>query len=161
MRELSGLPRSLQLLIRVPVPWVFVLVYFWGVGLHLLFPWSITASRQASIFVGVILFAAGIFIASWSLMIFRRAQTTTTPGEISATLVTWGPYRFSRNPMYLALTLAYLGEAGILVQLWPLVTLSLMLVYVQWVVIPLEETRLRGKFGQQYEDYVLRVRRWI
>ena len=107
------------------------------------------------------MFVVGAIIAGWGLMTFRRARTTTVPGEKSAQLVTWGPYRFTRNPMYVGLTVAYLGEALILRQIWPLLFLPLVLAYVNWVVIPLEETRLLEVFGADYDRYRARVRRWI
>jgi protein-S-isoprenylcysteine O-methyltransferase Ste14 len=107
------------------------------------------------------LFAIGTSIAGWGLLTFRRAHTTTVPGKASSQLVTWGPYRFSRNPMYVGLTLAYLGEAGILRQVWPVILLPLTIMYVNWIVIPLEESKLREVFGEEYERYRTRVRRWL
>jgi protein-S-isoprenylcysteine O-methyltransferase Ste14 len=74
---------------------------------------------------------------------------TTVPGEISATLVMTGPYRFTRNPMYVGLTLAYLGEAGILIQIWPIIVLPLLFAYLNWMVTPLEEARLKEAFGNK------------
>jgi protein-S-isoprenylcysteine O-methyltransferase Ste14 len=74
--------------------------------------------------------------------------------------VTAGPYRFTRNPMYVGLVLAYLGEQGMLLQVWPLLLLVLTVVYVNWFVIPVEETSLRS-FGPVYDAYRARVRRWI
>ncbi|MFZ1943087.1 MAG: isoprenylcysteine carboxylmethyltransferase family protein [Acidobacteriaceae bacterium] len=83
------------------------------------------------------------------------------PGERSERLVTRGPYRLTRNPMYVGLTLAYFGEAGLLRQIWPLAVLPLVLAYLQWTVIPLEEAKLRETFGEEYEAYRGRVRRWV
>jgi protein-S-isoprenylcysteine O-methyltransferase Ste14 len=70
----------------------------------------VVVGPEASLASGGILFAIGAFIAGWGLVIFRRARTTTIPGRVSSQLVTWGPYRFSRNPMYVGLITAYLGE---------------------------------------------------
>ena len=63
--------------------------------------------------------------------------------------------------MYVGLTLAYLGEVGILGHLWPLALLPLVLAYLNWMVIPVEEARLTETFGGEYEAYRGRVRRWI
>ena len=63
--------------------------------------------------------------------------------------------------MYVGLSIAYLGEAGILHQLAPVILLPLMIVYLNQVVIPLEEERLRAVFGDEYERYRARVRRWL
>jgi hypothetical protein len=95
------------------------------------------------------------------LLIFRKPRTTTVPGKASSVLVTWGPYRFTRNPMYVSLLLAYLGEAGILRQIWPVALLPLVLAYLNWIVIPVEEAKLSQVFGEAYETYRARVRRWI
>jgi len=150
-------------LLRVPVPWVFVLAYLVGAALErrVRLGLGLSVPRAASLTVGVVLLAAGAVIAGWGLPIFHRVGTTTVPGQSSDRLVTWGPYRFTRNPMYVGLTLAYLGEAALLRQLWPLPLLVLVLAYVQWMVIPLEESRLREAFGEDYTAYCGQVRRWL
>jgi len=152
-----------RLLLRVPVPWLFVLTYLLGVGLESVRPLGIGpagGSRTVGT-VGAVVFTLGAAIAGWGLVIFRRARTTTVPGRTSAELVTSGPYRMTRNPMYVGLALAYLGEAGILKQVWPVILLPLMLAYLNWIVIPLEEARLTEAFQGDYEGYRTRVRRWI
>src|SRR5262245_35435107 len=121
---------------------------------------SAEAARVTTL-VGVMLFAIGIVIAGWGWTIFFRARTTTIPGNVSAKLVTWGPYRFTRNPMYVGLSLAYLGEAGILKQLWPVLLLPLVIAYLNWIVIPVEEGRLMETFPREYTQYRSTVRRWI
>jgi protein-S-isoprenylcysteine O-methyltransferase Ste14 len=150
-------------LLRVPVPWVFVLVYLSGAALERrvrLLP-GVEMPRVASQVIGVVLLAAGVVIAGWGLTIFHRVGTTTVPGQISRKLVTWGPYRFTRNPMYVGLTLAYLGEAALMRQFWPVPLLALVLAHVRWTVIPLEESRLREVYAEDYIAYCERVRRWL
>lgn len=152
----------LRFLLKVPVPWVFILSYLVGVVLETIRPRTVSTDiARASTIAGAVLFATGAAIAASALIIFHRARTTTVPGQLSAKLVTWGPYRFTRNPMYVGLTLAYLGEAALLKQIWPLVLLPLTLAYVNWTVIPLEEARLQEVFGNEYAQYRARVRRWI
>jgi len=147
---------------RVPVPWVFVLTYLVGAGLEFAYPSHTGAKALPGVrFAGGVVFTIGAVIAGWSLLLFRRARTTTVPGQKSAKLVTRGPYRFSRNPMYISLAMAYLGECGILKQLWPLTLLPFTIAYLHWIVIPLEEARLREVFGEDYEQYRARVHRWI
>ena len=151
----------LRLLLLVPVPWVFVLGYLLGAAIELVRHSVPAGAFPGAGFIGAVVFAIGAVIAGSGLVTFRKARTTTVPGEKSAQLVTWGPYRFTRNPMYVGLTVAYLGEALILRQIWPLLFLPLVLAYVNWVVIPLEETRLLEVFGADYDRYRARVRRWI
>lgn len=153
----------IRLLLKVPVPWVFVLGYLTGLALQLSRP-HVVPSRGpngVSVVIGAGLFALGTVIAGWGLTLFHGASTTTVPGQASRLLVTRGPYRLTRNPMYVGLTLAYLGEAALLRQIWPLAVLPLVLAYLQWMVIPLEETKLLETFGEEYETYRGRVRRWI
>ena len=162
MVSVPRMPNPFRLLLHVPVPWVFVLTYLAGAGMERV--WRSTVPGLASPLVGIAggaLFVVGAIIAGWGLMTFRKARTTTVPGERSSRLVTWGPYSFTRNPMYVGLTVAYLGEAGILHQLWPVVLLPCVVAYVNWIVIPLEESRLTEVFGAEYTQYQARVRRWI
>jgi protein-S-isoprenylcysteine O-methyltransferase Ste14 len=152
----------LRLLMRIPVPWVFVLAYLIGAGLEHWVPtshWGRAASSVA--LTGYALLSLGAAIAAWGLVLFYRLRTTTVPGRTSSKLVTWGPYRFSRNPMYIGLAIAYLGEAGILRQVWPLLLLPFVIAYLNWIVIPVEEARLAEAFGADYDRYRARVRRWV
>jgi protein-S-isoprenylcysteine O-methyltransferase Ste14 len=151
-----------RFLLRIPVPWVFVLTYLLGAGLERIdYPRPSWLGSSAVGVAGAVLFIVGAALAGWGWLIFQRKGTTRIPGQTSTTLVTWGPYRYMRNPMYTGLTIAYLGEAGLLHQLWPVVLLPLTLAYVNWVVIPLEEKRLREAFGETYESYRSTVRRWL
>jgi len=151
---------SILLLMRIPVPWMFVLTYLVGVGLAYVSPFALPlkAPRSVSI-VGGGLFAMGVVFAGWAWVIFHRAGTTRVPGRPSTILVTWGPFRMSRNPMYIGLSLAYLGEAAMLRQIWPVLVLPLMAAYLNWMVIPVEEERLREVFQDKFEKYCAGVRR--
>jgi len=153
----------LRFLLRIPVPWVFILTYLIGVVLEASVPIAMTrhVDPNAALLYGGVVFVIGAVIAGWGLLTFRRARTTTVPGRTSAQLVTWGPYRFTRNPMYVGLTIAYVGEALILRQIWPVILLPLTMAYVNWVVIPLEQRKLSEAFGAEYARYQARVRRWV
>ncbi|HEX4414726.1 MAG TPA: isoprenylcysteine carboxylmethyltransferase family protein, partial [Lacipirellulaceae bacterium] len=151
----------IRLLLHLPVPWVFVLGYLLGVALEHFWPLDAIDQLAYFQFVGGVVLGIGVAIAGWGLLTFRIARTTTVPGEASSRMVTWGPYRYTRNPMYVGLTIAYLGEALLLHQLWPIVVLPLAIAYVNWVVIPLEESKLQEAFGDDYVQYQARVRRWV
>ena len=148
---------------RIPVPWVFILAYLVGVVVQLYVPIPITSPRMAmpARVAGLALAALGVLVAFSALGIFKRRHTTTVPFETPTTLVTSGPYRFTRNPMYVGLTLLYIGVAGTRLEVWPLIVLPLLLAYVNFQVIPVEERRLFAVFAQPYRDYSARVRRWL
>jgi len=149
-------------LLALPVPWVFVLGYLVGAAPELLLlPRKSWQDSHLIVTAGIALFAAGALLAGWAWTIFHRKGTTRVPGEASIALVTTGPYRVTRNPMYVGLTLAYIGEAGIQRQILPLAVLLFVLAYVNWMVIPIEEMRLREVFGPAYDAYRRKVRRWL
>lgn len=148
----------MRFLIRIPVPWVFVLTYLIGLGVELVSGHHIFGPR---ILPGEFVLILGLLIAGWGWTTFRIARTTTVPGRASVQLVTWGPYRFTRNPMYVGLTIGYLGEAILLGHFWPTVFLPVVWAYVNWVVIPVEEAKLGEVFGDAYAEYRRRVRRWV
>jgi protein-S-isoprenylcysteine O-methyltransferase Ste14 len=148
---------------RVPVPWVFILMYLMGVALQRVLPIAI---RSPDLFwiirvAGFIFVGVGIAVAFSALGIFKKTNTTTVPFETPSTLVTSGPYRFTRNPMYVGLTLIYLGVAGTRIEIWPAIVLPLLLAYINFMVIPVEEQSLRGVFGDAYKEYGARVGRWL
>jgi protein-S-isoprenylcysteine O-methyltransferase Ste14 len=160
MKAQETIGNPIRLLMYVPVPWVFILTYLAGVAIERARP-PLTGEVHGTKVAGAVLFALGAAIAGWGQVLFRKAHTTTVPGQKSASLVTSGPYRFSRNPMYVGLVLAYLGEAGMLKQMWPVILLPLIVAYLNWIVIPVEEARLGEAFGEEYERYRASVRRWL
>jgi protein-S-isoprenylcysteine O-methyltransferase Ste14 len=110
---------------------------------------------------GFVFIGVGIVVAFSALGIFRTKKTTTVPHETPSTLVISGPYRFTRNPMYVGLTLEYLGVAGARLDIWPVIVLPLLLAYINFLVIPVEEQNLRAVFGDAYQQYGARVGRWL
>jgi protein-S-isoprenylcysteine O-methyltransferase Ste14 len=148
---------------HVPPPLLFLLTYIAGEVLD-----KIASLRFAQIIsdrtggvVGVLLLFAGVVLVATSVATFKRARTTVIPYSRAATLVTQGPYRFTRNPMYVGVAFFYLGVAALRLALWPVLLLPLVLVILNYVVIPQEEFLLRDTFGAEYERYSAKVRRWL
>ena len=150
-------------LLHIPVPWVYVIAYSVGIGMQLVFPISISSSLILTIarVLGAVLLVFGVAIVVWAQLIFHKEHTTTDPTQTSLKLVTWGPYRFTRNPMYLGLFLIFIGFDGLLTFVWSLILLLPVLYYVNWIVIPIEEKQLKKTFGETYSYYCAKVRRWI
>jgi protein-S-isoprenylcysteine O-methyltransferase Ste14 len=110
---------------------------------------------------GGILFALGFGLAASAMINFTRAGTTIRPDRASTSLVVAGPYKFTRNPMYLGLATAYLGLAIVDRSLVSLILLPVVLLIIRWAVIAKEEAFLERRFGSGYTDYKARVRRWL
>ena len=106
----------------------------------------------------VILLGAGLFTWGWWLM--KRHQVDPNYGPVRA-LVNVGPYRFSRNPLYLGMSIALLGVGLASNTYWHLLLLPLAVAYMQYGVILPEERHLEKLFGDEYLAYKGRVRRWI
>jgi protein-S-isoprenylcysteine O-methyltransferase Ste14 len=157
----AGAPPNV--IMRIPVPWVFILVYLAGVAVQRVLPIAISSPGLGWMIraTGFVFIALGIVVAFSALGIFRKKKTTTVPHEKPSTLVTSGPYRFTRNPMYVGLTLEYLGVAGARLDIWSAIVLPLLLAYINFIVIPVEEQNLRGVFGDAYQQYGERVGRWL
>lgn len=110
---------------------------------------------------GLVLVAAGLLLALWSTITFWRSRTTVLPFRSATNLVTHGPYRFTRNPIYVGDAITYLGAAIALDAGWSLVLAPVAVMIVHLFVIRKEERHLRERFGEAYDAYRSRVRRWI
>jgi protein-S-isoprenylcysteine O-methyltransferase Ste14 len=109
--------------------------------------------------MGVFLIGAAILLAAWAFQTMQRAGTPVDPYKPTTRLVSEGPFRFTRNPLYLSLTLIYLGIALLFNALWPLLLLPFVLLVLRRGVIDREERYLERKFGKEYLRYKNRVRR--
>lgn len=110
---------------------------------------------------GLLVTGAGVVVHISASNRFRHHHTTTAALARPATLVTDGPYRYSRNPMYLGGVLMLLGLAMVLGSTTPLLGLALWVVWMQAHFIRREETLLRDAFGETYDAYRAQVRRWL
>jgi len=111
--------------------------------------------------VAIVLLAAGGLLAVWSLVEFIRHRTHPDPYHPTATIIATGPFRFSRNPIYVAFAAIQAGLGLATGNGWMLVTLVPVLLTVRYGVIAREEAYLKQKFGDEYLDYLSRVRRWL
>ncbi len=143
-----------------PPPLVFVAGLAIGFGLEALLP-SASVPNAVAWPVGTVLLVAGGALVASFFAAFRRARTPVDVARTTTAIVTTGPYRFSRNPAYLALALIYAGIAVLTGALWPFVTLVPTLVVIDLGVIRREERYLEDRFGQEYLRFKARTRRWI
>ena len=111
--------------------------------------------------LGVPLVAVAIALFSYSVAKFRAAGTPVPARKPTTVIVRTGPYRFSRNPIYLAFSVFQLGIAIWANSVWLLATLVGAVALIHYLVIRREEQYLERKFGAQYADYKASVRRWL
>ena len=110
---------------------------------------------------GIILIVIAFLLAAWSLYQFYKGDTDVRPDKPDSALLTSGPYRFTRNPLYIVLTLAQLTVAVWLNNLWIALLVIPSVIVITRYAIAREERYLEALFGQQYIDYKKRVRRWF
>ena len=149
------------MMLRLPPP-VWALIYVLvAAAISWWLAWPIVPGLPV-VTLGIALVVVALILPVSAIFLFRREETEISP--ISASnrkLVTIGPYRFTRNPMYLGLVILTLGIA-IWVGAWPMFIAPVALfATANWVHIPFEEAKMRRQFGATYEDYVRCVRRWI
>lgn len=147
----------------VPPPLVYATPLIVAVLLNGRQPWTIGTSGSTALVVASFLFlAAGIALGLAGVITFREAKTTILPaGRPTTAIVESGPYAFTRNPMYCAMALGYVGLSLLLNTWWALLLLPAVLIVVDVSVIRCEERYLRTKFGEDYRAYCARVRRWF
>lgn len=148
---------------RIPPPMLFVVPLMIGLRVNRAYaqPLAPDALARTGGVLGWLLVALGVLITASSVALFIRRRTTIIPHRGARSLVTGGPFRFSRNPMYVALSAVYLGVCLVSNSAWPLLFLAVPLVFLQAVTVPIEERMLRDRFGAEYEHYAARVRRWL
>ncbi len=149
--------------VRVPPPLIFVAGF--------LLAWAVQRARPAALLTaplrglavgfGWMVIAGSATFMVWAALTFLRARTAIVPMRPATVLVRTGPFARTRNPMYLGLTLMYLGATALVNSVWPLVLLPVVLLVLRRAVINREERYLQGAFGAEYTEYCRRVRRWL
>jgi protein-S-isoprenylcysteine O-methyltransferase Ste14 len=146
--------------IRVPPPPIYLLALLLGLLLdrrmHVPF-----LPRGVARLLGWPLVGGGTTLAAWFARTMLGADTTMHINKPVSRVVQDGPFRFTRNPGYLSLTMLYAGIAVLRNALWAIVLLPLVVYVIQREVIEREERYLERTFGEEYLNYKARVRRWM
>ncbi len=151
-------PDSPNVIVLPPVLYVAGLAV--GFLLHWLAPHRIF-SNDAGHWIGGAFLATGIALAIRGRREMEKAGTNVRPTQPTTALVATGPFRFSRNPLYVALTSFYFGVAMLANALWVLALLAPILIVMHYGVVRREERYLDAKFGEAYRAYRSRVRRYL
>jgi protein-S-isoprenylcysteine O-methyltransferase Ste14 len=146
--------------VRVPPPFIYLAGFLVGWGLQRLVTLP-SLDPPADMSLGLVGIAGGLGLVGPSALRFFRAGTNLAPHQPTTALVFDGPYRFTRNPIYIGFAFIYAGAA-----IWSgitgaLVTLPVVLVVIDRAVIAREERYLEAQFGDKYMTYKARVRRWL
>ena len=139
-------------LLLMAVVLMVVLHYVLPVARWLAWPWRA---------LGVLPIAVAVLVGFWGAVQFRRHDTTIIPFEQSTALIAKGPYRYSRNPLYISMTLILVGLWILLGSLSPVVVVPLFVWWISSRFIANEERHLEAQFGRTYLEYKTKVRRWL
>jgi protein-S-isoprenylcysteine O-methyltransferase Ste14 len=145
--------------VRPPIAWALTVVT--ALLLHWLYPLSFLPANLPAAAAGGFVFLAGLALLIWAAATFRRAGTNVQTSKPTTMIVAMGPYRYSRNPIYVGMFLGLVGIAVGFGSLWPLVLLIAFFLVIRYGVVAREEAYLERKFGDAYSTYKIRVRRWL
>ena len=146
--------------VRLPPPLLYVAAVVAGWLLDRQWPVPIGAGATRRALVWLLIALSAVLLSS-SFRSFWRQHTSAIPIRPATALVIAGPYRFTRNPMYVGMALLTVALGLLLNTWWPIVLLIPTLILVQVFVIAREERYLRRRFGAEYDAYTRQVRRWL
>ncbi len=150
--------------VRIPPPVTGILTIVIGYVLGRIFPILTTFDlpTPACYWAGGLIAAASIVVLGvWPIQLFKQSGQNPTPWSETPEIIVLGPYKFTRNPMYLMMLLVCLGFAIILSEAWILILTPVLAIVVYHIAIKHEEAYLEEVFGESYLDYKKTVRRWI
>ena len=143
-----------------PPPVIFGVAFLIGLAVGLIYPQP-QLPLWLQLLTGAVVVASGVLLIRNSMQSIGAAGTTYNPYAPSTALVTSGIYRYTRNPGYLGLAVIQLGLALMFDSPWIAIAAVAAILVTSQFVIKLEEEKLTRTFGQEYQDYLGRVRRWI
>jgi protein-S-isoprenylcysteine O-methyltransferase Ste14 len=152
--------------VHFPPPFVYAAGIIIGWLLGRAWPWPITrvpdsTAAMVRLVIAAVFAVAYLAIFLGALTAFRRAHTTLIPNKPATAFVTSGPYRWTRNPMYVSLALLYVAVALWMNSWWTVLMLIPVLFVISMAVIAREERYLGSAFPNEYADYCARTRRWL
>jgi protein-S-isoprenylcysteine O-methyltransferase Ste14 len=160
MKPRSGeVPQTPALGIYRP-PLIYGAAILIGLACHWMWPRPVVSGVWLTPLGGGLIVGALVLFAA-AVQRFRAAGTPVPARKPTTAIVRTGPYRFSRNPIYLAFSVLQLGIALWLNSWWLVVTLAVAIALIHYIVIPREERYLEARFGAEYRDYKRAVRRWM
>jgi len=148
-----------QVIIRPPLAWGLAVIA--GLALNWLVPLPFLPVDLPAGWLGAMVFILALALVAWAIVTITRAGSNVPTNLPTTTIVASGPYRFTRNPIYLGMFLGLIGLAIAFDNLWLLMMLVPFALVIRYGVVAREETYLERKFGDVYRRYHTRVRRWL
>jgi protein-S-isoprenylcysteine O-methyltransferase Ste14 len=148
-----------NVMVRPPIAWALAVLA--GFALDWLMPLRFLPAARFAGWLGAIVFALALALFAWAIATMTRSGSNVPTRLPTTTIVKTGPYRFTRNPIYLAMVLGLIGLAIAFGSLWLLIALVIFALVIRYGVIAREEAYLERKFGDVYRGYRARVRRWL
>jgi len=146
--------------VLLPAPFVYAGFLLAALLLHLVLPLPAPLLNVVR-GLGAVAIALGLFLGAFAVWRMMQMHTPVSPHRPATTLVTDGPYRLTRNPIYLGFFLVFLGFTFLAGTLWGLVLSPLVPITVNYLIIGAEEAYLQARFNGQYTQYKSRVRKWL
>lgn len=143
-----------------PPPLIYAAGLIAGFGLHKVLPVRLLPGTWAGL-IGWPLILCSFIPGGWAAATMLRAKTNLDPFHSTTAIVISGPFKYTRNPIYVSFGMLYLGISALVNSLTMLLPLPLVLMIMQRGVIEREEQYLERKFGAEYTEYKARVRRWL
>ncbi len=148
-----------QVIIRPPLAWGLAVIA--GLALNWLIPLPFLPADLPAGWLGTMVFVLALGLIAWAIITITRAASNVPTNLPTTTIVESGPYRFTRNPIYLGMFLGLIGLAIAFDNLWLLMMLVPFALVIRYGVVAREEAYLERKFGDVYRRYHARVRRWL
>jgi len=148
-----------QVIIRPPLAWGLAVIA--GLALNWLVPLPFLPTDLPTGWLGAMAFVLALALVAWAIVTLTWAGSNVPTNLPTITIVESGPYRFTRNPIYLGMFLGLLGLAIAFDNLWLLMMLVPFALVIRYGVVAREEAYLKRKFGDVYKGYHSRVRRWL
>ncbi len=148
-----------NVIIHPPIAWV--LAFAAGFGIDRLYPLQFVPASVPGRWVGAVIFASGLALAIWAIVKILSAGSRVETYKPTTAIISDGPYRLTRNPIYIGMFLGQIGLAIGFDSLWILLMLLPLYLVIRYGVVAREEAYLERKFGNAYLSYKSRVRRWL
>jgi protein-S-isoprenylcysteine O-methyltransferase Ste14 len=148
-----------HVIIRPPLAWGLAVMA--GLALNGLVPLPFLPTDWPAGWLGAMVFSLALALFAWAIVTMTRAGTNVPTNQPTTTIVESGPYRFTRNPIYLGLFLGLVGLGIAFNNIWLLLMLVPFALVIRYGVVAREEAYLERKFGDVYRGYRSRVRRWL